>query len=283
MWQEKTLELGDGRSLWTAQAGKGPDVVLIHGALTTSHDWQQSPVVSALAENWRVTVVDRPGHGHSRRPRFAGTPREQADQIILGLDRLGVDRFIAVGHSFGGLVTLALAERHAARLSAMVLVAPIAFPELRVMEHSVLALRALPLAGPFLSWLGKGTKLDRSALPMLQKMMFHPAEVPAGWEESYPVDLALDPRALVFEGEDAVSILPFSPAGTVNVAAIQTRAHVVTGTADKVVEDERQGKALARLLPNGEMTEIVGAGHMLHHSHPEAVLAAIRKATASAG
>ena len=40
---------------------------------------------------------------------------------------------------------------------------------------------------------------------------------------------------------------------------------------------ERPGKALARRLPNARIAEITGAGHMLHHTHPEHALAAVRE------
>lgn len=106
MWQEQTIDLDSGRSLFALQAGEGPDLVLIHGALTTSHDWRVSPAAE-LAREFRVTVIDRPGHGHSKRSRFSGTPREQADQIAEGLERLGIERPMIAAHSFGGLVTLA--------------------------------------------------------------------------------------------------------------------------------------------------------------------------------
>jgi pimeloyl-ACP methyl ester carboxylesterase len=46
-----------------------------------------------------------------------------------------------------------------------------------------------------------------------------------------------------------------------------------------VVEDERQAKALARLLPHGRLVEVEGAGHMLHHSHPELVIKALAEAS----
>lgn len=280
MWKARTLDLGSGRSLHAHQAGGGPDVVLIHGALTTSHDWLESPIALDLARDHCVTILDRPGHGLSRRPRFSGSPREQAAQIAEGLEALGVERPVVAAHSFGGLVTLALAERLRERMAAMVLVAPIAFPEPRLLEHSLLAPRSLPFFGPLLSQIAGTIQFDRAMLAIAQRLMFSPADVPAKWAETFPYGLVLDAEALVFEGEDAAAILPLSPAGSFPVAAIETPAHVFTGTSDKIVEDERQAKALARLLPNGRLTEIEGGSHMLHHTHPALILTAIREAAA---
>jgi pimeloyl-ACP methyl ester carboxylesterase len=230
MLKEKTLDLGHGRSLYVRQDGSGPDVVLIHGAMTTSHDWLTSPVFGALGRSHRVSVVDRPGHGLSRRTRF-GTPRDQADQI-----------------------------------------APLAFPEPRLLEHSILAPRSTPLLGPLFSRFAELTQLDRPMVDLLHHVMFAPSPVPAPWKATYPYALILKAGTMVAEAEDSASMLPMSPAGTIDMRSIKVRTQVLTGTSDRVVEDERQAKRLARELPRGSIMEIEGAGHMLHHSHPELVV-----------
>ena len=127
MWEATTLDLGPGRSLHAVQQGAGRDVLLLHGAMTTHHDWLAGPA-GALSEGARVTAIDRPGHGLSRRPRFVGTPRDQAGQIAGALDRLGVGPAVVVGHSFGALVAMALAERFPERIRQLVLIDPSSFP-----------------------------------------------------------------------------------------------------------------------------------------------------------
>lgn len=277
MWTATTLDLGSGRSLHAAQQGAGADVLILHGALTTHHDWLAGPA-DALARENRVTVLDRPGHGLSRRPRFVGTPRDQARQIESGVDRLGVGPAVVVAHSYGALVALALAEHRPERVTGLVLVAPLIFPEPRLLEHGLIAPRSIPVFGPMLSRLSRSSGLDRAAFEWIQAVMFSPAPVPAEWKRTFPFDQVLDPDVLVHEGEDAASTLPLSLAATIDLRAIEAPVHVLLGAEDKVVEQERQGKALARLLPRGRLTEVEGAGHMLHHSHPEFVLRAVREA-----
>jgi pimeloyl-ACP methyl ester carboxylesterase len=281
MQQEQTLDLGPGRSLYVHQQGKGPDLVLIHGAMTTAHDWLESPVHAALVRKHRVTVIDRPGHGASARARFSG-PRDQADQIVEGLKQLGIDRAVICAHSYGGLVALAMAERHPALVAELVLIAPLAFPEPRLIEHSMLAPRSAPLFGPLFSKFAEFTQMDRPMVDLLHQVMFGPAAVPDHWKQTYPYPLILNAQAMVAEGEDSASMMPLSPAGTIDMRKIEVRTQVLTGTSDRVVEDERQAKALARQLPNGSLTEVEGAGHMLHHSHAELVIRALRGAFAAA-
>ncbi|HEY0112114.1 MAG TPA: alpha/beta hydrolase [Allosphingosinicella sp.] len=282
MWTPRTLDLGPGRSLHTLQSGRGPDLVLIHGAMTTGHDWLQSPVAEVLRKRHRITILDRPGHGLSARPRFAGTPRDQADQIAEGLAEIGIRKAVFAAHSFGGLVTLALAERHSTMVAELVLIAPLAFPEPRLIEHGMLAPRSAPVLGPLFSQFAEFTQLDRPMVEVLHKVMFAPEAVPEQWKETYPYELILTAGAMVAEGEDSAAMLPMSPAGTIDMRSINVRTQVLTGTSDRVVEDERQAKALARQLPHGSLMEVEGAGHMLHHSHADLVIGALRGAFAAA-
>jgi pimeloyl-ACP methyl ester carboxylesterase len=278
MPQKHTIALGSGRSLHVQSAGAGPDVVLIHGAMATSHDWLVSPVFGALTSSHRVSVIDRPGHGLSRRPRLEGAPREQADQIAEGLAKVGIERATIAAHSYGALVALAIAERHPNLVAELVLVAPLAYPEPRLIEHSLLAPRSIPVFGPLFSEFAEFTQIDRPMVDLLHQVMFAPAPVPASWKKSYPYPQILNARTMVAEAEDSASMLPMSPVGTIDMRGIKVRTQVLTGTADRVVEDERQAKTLARQLLNGSVSEVEGAGHMLHHSHPELVVKALRSA-----
>ncbi|HEX9933352.1 MAG TPA: alpha/beta hydrolase [Allosphingosinicella sp.] len=275
-----TVDLAPERSLHAVQAGKGPHLVLLHGALATHSDWLEGPF-DRLARDFRVTAVDRPGHGLSRRPRFEGTPRDQAAQIAAGLDALGVGRVLLVAHSMGGLVALAMAERFPDRVAGLVLLAPIAFPEPRLLEHSLLAPRSAPLIGPVLSAMGEAT-IDRPLLKTVQRLMFAPQPVPTSWEERYPYEQILNTEAMVREGEETAAILPFSPAATIDLRAIRAPAHIVTGTADRVVDPDRHARPLAALLPGSRLTELEGIGHMPHHVAAGPVVEAVRDAAALA-
>jgi pimeloyl-ACP methyl ester carboxylesterase len=280
MTTTRTIELGRDRSLHVAVAGDGPDLVLVHGALGTMHDWLSGPF-DRLARDFRVIAVDRPGHGKSRRPRFDGTPREQARQIREGLAELGVRRPILVGHSFGALVTLAYAEQFGDEVAHLVLLAPICFPEPRLVEHSVLAPRAAPIFGPLLSDAAERS-VDPAFLRIVQQLEFAPDAVPEPWLETFPYDDVLDPAAMVAEGEDTAAILPGSIAGYLNMLGIRTPTDIVLGREDKIVEHERQGRLLARIMPHARVHELPGVGHMPHHSRPDMLVELLQEAMAEA-
>ena len=111
-----------GVRLHYTDRGEGPAVVLIHGNAVTGEDWDTSGVAGILVRTHRVIIFDRPGFGHSTRPRGASwTAAQQADVIHEALFGLGVERPVVVGHSWGAMVALALAQRYQSDVAALVL------------------------------------------------------------------------------------------------------------------------------------------------------------------
>src|SRR3954449_9570700 len=92
----------DGVRLHYLERGAGTPVVLIHGNVVTAEDWVLSGVLDRVAERHRVVAFDRPGYGHSERPRgSAWAAAAQAALVRRALARLGIERPVVVGHSWG--------------------------------------------------------------------------------------------------------------------------------------------------------------------------------------
>jgi pimeloyl-ACP methyl ester carboxylesterase len=267
------VDLSADRSLHAVSTGDGPDIVLVHGAFATHRDWLDGPF-AGIAELGRVTAIDRPGHGLSRRRRFEGGPRAHAAQIREGLAALGVVRPVFVAHSFGALSALAFAEQFPGEVGGLVLVAPLAFPEFRPLEHTLFAPRALPIVGPF--WANIGQDLDRPMLEAHHRIMFSPDEPPDIWKANYPWDQILAPPTIIANGEDFAAVHPWRLDSYIDLASVRTPVHVLTGAADLVIEDLHQGQLVAARLPDAAATRLEGVGHMPHHSRPDAVVSAVR-------
>jgi len=100
----------DGVRLHVVEKGEGSQVVLIHGNVVSERDYEASGLLDRLARNHRVIAIDRPGFGHSTRPRDRlWTPAAQAKLLHAALVQLGVKQAVVVGHSMGAMVALALA------------------------------------------------------------------------------------------------------------------------------------------------------------------------------
>lgn len=263
-----TVPLGHGRSLQlhvsAGWAANEPAALLIHGALTTSHDWLSGPA-EILARRGPVVVVDRPGHGRSRRPRFAAAPRDQARQIREGLQALGLETPILVGHSFGALVALAWAEQWPQEVGGLLLLGPIGYPEIRPLEHAWLGPRSAPIVGPIAAELGRLTG-DAAMLRLAQRLMFAPDRPPAGWLATYPYDQVLDPRHTVEEGEDAASVFPPTGQAFIDFRRISSEVTIVAGAADLVADPNRHARRLHATLAGSRLVMLAGVGHMVHHS-----------------
>jgi pimeloyl-ACP methyl ester carboxylesterase len=102
------------------QAGKGPDLVLIHGLFCNLAFWYLT-VVPKLAEAFRVTVYDLRGHGLTQRMPRGYRAADLAEDLRLLLDHLDIRSAHVVGHSFGGAVALAFAIRHPIRVRSLTL------------------------------------------------------------------------------------------------------------------------------------------------------------------
>lgn len=97
-----------------------PPIVALHGLRSFAYTWE--PVALPLADRFRLIALDQRGRGESdwdpRRRYFT-------EHYLLDLEalvaRLGLERFVLLGHSMGGTTAFVYASRHPERLSALVI------------------------------------------------------------------------------------------------------------------------------------------------------------------
>ena len=99
---------------------RGPPLVLVHGFGSSIRWWDA--VAPALAREFRVVRLDLLGHGGSEKPRGGYSMESQADVVAGVMRRLGLRGAPVVGHSMGGAVATALAERHRALVGRVMLI-----------------------------------------------------------------------------------------------------------------------------------------------------------------
>lgn len=99
-------------------ADKEPAVICIHGSGADSVVWSYQ--LSRLSRYFNLIVPDLPGHGRSQ-----GKPLETAEFYAHWLksfaDRLGLESFFLMGHSFGGAVIQEFARHYPGKVLGMVL------------------------------------------------------------------------------------------------------------------------------------------------------------------
>lgn len=96
------------------ESGQGLAVVLVHGFCENKHIWRN--FVPVLSEKYRVICVDLPGFGDNPALERPVTIGDLSEYIYYLLQHLGIDQSVLIGHSLGGYVSLAFAEKFPQRL-----------------------------------------------------------------------------------------------------------------------------------------------------------------------
>ncbi len=107
------------------QAGTGTPLLMIHGS-GGGHDQGMAWARPLAQQGVRVIAMSRFGYLRTPRPADA-SPEAQADAHICLLDALGITKAAVMGVSAGGPSAMQTAIRHPDRVSALVLVVPIAY------------------------------------------------------------------------------------------------------------------------------------------------------------
>ncbi|MGG3467022.1 alpha/beta hydrolase [Neobacillus pocheonensis] len=107
--------------------GEGEPIVLLHGFCGSSRYWEK--VIHELSTIYRVIVPDLPGHGQSDPFKYECTIDDFAEKLKALMDQLNIQTVTMFGHSLGGYISLAFAEKYSDRLKGFSLVHSTAFPD----------------------------------------------------------------------------------------------------------------------------------------------------------
>lgn len=271
----------NGARLHYSDRGTGQPVLLLHGNAVTGDDYNTSGVAEQLVGSYRVLIFDRPGFGYSARPRGrVWTAGQQADLIHAAMGRLGVERAVVVGHSWGTLVALALAERHPASTVGLVLLSGYYFPAPRL-DALLVAPAAVPVLGDILRYT-ISPLFGRLMMPLMKRAMFAPAAVTERFRREYSTSLAVRPSQLRATAQDGALMMSDAAGLSARYDALVAPVAIVAGDGDKVVGSEH-ARRLQDALPHGRLLMIEGAGHMVHHVATKQVVDAIEQVVAECG
>jgi pimeloyl-ACP methyl ester carboxylesterase len=249
-------------------------IVLVHGASGNLQDLRLA-LGDRLAANRRVILVDRPGHGWSDRPGGVAdaSPARQAALIAQALGRIGVERFVLLGHSLGGAVASALALAFPARVAGLVLLAPVTHPwEGGLAWYN--AILSTPVIGPLFAHT-VAVPLGIFLLDGGVASVFAPQAAPADYVRGAAIRLLLRPAQFVANAQDLAALKAFVNAQAPRYGEIGAPTVILTGSADTTVSPHLHARAAAAAVPNARLIVLAGVGHMPHHVDAEAVAAAI--------
>jgi pimeloyl-ACP methyl ester carboxylesterase len=271
----------DGVRLHYVERGEGEPLVLLHGNGSMIQDFETSGLIDMAAENYRVIVFDRPGYGHSERPRSTiWTADAQAELIHGALEQLGVSRAIVLGHSWGTSVAVALALKYEPMVKALVLASGYYYPTVRA--------DVVPLSGPAVPVLGDIVRytvspiLGRLMWPLLMRKMFGPPGVPEKFE-AFPSEMALRPSQIRASAAESALMIPGAFALRRGYGDLKMPVVIIAGEEDRLIDIDDQSAHLHRDVSQSTFHSVPGTGHMVHQTATDRVLAAIDEAAAASG
>ncbi|KUM23238.1 esterase [Mesorhizobium loti] len=253
-----------------------PPVVFIHGASANLKD-QLLPLKPLLEGRAEMLFFDRPGFGWSERGKGSNeTLTAQADTIAALMDRLGIEKAIIVGHSFGGAVTTAFARGHPDKTLGLVFLAPVSHPWPGGATAWYYKLTATPIVG----WLFSETVAY--AAGMLQiggatSCVFSPNSVPDGYVDDASISLVLRPDAFRANARDVAQLYDYVREASPGYREIKTPTVVISGDRDKVVYATVHSVGLERDIPGAELVWVGNLGHKPDWIAPDLVVGAIEK------
>jgi pimeloyl-ACP methyl ester carboxylesterase len=252
-----------------------PPVLFLHGASGNLRD-QMVPLRPLLEGRAELLFVDRPGHGWSERGEINGSLDGQVRTIAALMDRLGMQRAIVVGHSFGAAVAACFALEYPDRTAGLVFLAAAShpWPDRKTSWYYPLTARRY-VGWLFSELLALPVGVTRIAAATVN--VFSPNPVPEGYRAKASIDLVLRPRHFRANAVDVEGLYDHVSRAAPLYPSIAVPTVVISGDRDAIVYEEIHSLGLARDIPGAELVWVRNLGHKPDWIAPDLVAAAIAK------
>ena len=119
--QEKTVTLSNGlRMHYYEWPGSGPNLIFLHPSSGYGCMWEWT--AESLGDQFYVFAPDQRGHGQTDKPDGDYSAEEYAEDLLLFMETVGIDRAVIAGQSLGGRVGQVFAAEHPEKIIALGLV-----------------------------------------------------------------------------------------------------------------------------------------------------------------
>jgi pimeloyl-ACP methyl ester carboxylesterase len=254
---KRTAVLPNGLRLAYVEIGdpSGVPVLLLHGFTDSARSW--SLTAPYLATGFRVVAPDLRGHGNSDKPEGCYTIPEMANDIRFLIEVLDLVPTHVVGHSLGGRLAQAIAERWPHLVRKIVLMSTSAALRERrgwLWENIQMLRDPIDPESAFIrEWCSGAAPVDENFLAHARR---ESAALPSRiWHSIYYEQLAYDPSPLLQDISAATLIL--------------------RGEEDMIATEEHQA-IMKDAIAGADFISLPGHGHNLHWEDPEKVADLIR-------
>lgn len=263
--RESSRRVEAGGFDWHVQRlGKGPPLLLLHGAGGATHSWRG--LAPLLAERFEIVAPDLPGHG------FTDTAKRAPDLSLSGMaaavqaltKRLDFEPRVVLGHSAGAAILVRLCAEGALTPDLLVGVnaalRPFKGPAGRLFPAMAKLLFLNPVTPRLFAWSadneavakmirGMGSRLDARGVELYGRLMRNPAHcqgalgMMANWRPETLID---------------------------DFPKVAARTLLIVGANDKAVPPG-EAREVAAAFRSAIVETLPGLGHLAHEENPEAV------------
>lgn len=265
----------DGLLIHAWEQGSGTPVILLHGASGNLRDWTFD-LGPEIAKTMHAVAFDRPGLGYSERPaERSGDPAVQARILQAATRKMGIEKPILVGHSWGAALAMAWALSDPGNVRGVVSVSGAVMPwSERPMLAEMIGLDEL-LIGFYWDYLSANAA--QGGIERFVNRIFRPQAPPEGYIAHVGGPLSLNPEAIEASKADIGTLNTALRRQAPDYGRVTVPVEIISGTADFIINPERQPIPFSKVLPNSRLTLLDGVGHMAHHVAPGEVLAAVSR------
>jgi pimeloyl-ACP methyl ester carboxylesterase len=243
------------------EEGSGPTILFVPGSWATRSAWRG--VIAALDGRFRVVTTSLLGYGGTQERRTAtdASIERQAEIIEAVVQRAGGPVHL-VGHSYGGLVCLAVAIRGIASLASLTAIEPVVFSLLRQAGDLPLHQQYITMReGYFQAFEGGDKEAARRVVDYLSGDGGFDA-LPSRMRDYI---VATTPTHIL----DMRSGLDFDPPLSA-FAGLSMPSLVISGERG-LPSLRRSAEILSSAVPNASLVTVPGASHFMMATHPEVV------------
>jgi pimeloyl-ACP methyl ester carboxylesterase len=180
-----------------------------------------------------------------------------------------------MGHSWGASVAMALALRSPELVAGLVLASGYYYPTVRPV-FAVASIPAMPLLGDIISWTVSPI-IGRLMGSALQAKVFGPQKAPRKFDR-FPKEMAIRPSQQKASAVDGSLLIPNAIRFHQRYAELKMPVVIIAGDADQLIETDKQSARLHRDISQSRFHRLPGAGHMIHQTQTNDVMAAIDEA-----
>jgi pimeloyl-ACP methyl ester carboxylesterase len=276
---ERFVEVGSPPiRIRVVEIGSGPPVLFAHGTAGSAPAF--AALLSELRDH-RCLLMDRPGFGLSSPMRYSADTfgRTIADLQRDVLDAMEIERADVVGHSIGDVFALRLALHHPGRIRRVVLLG--AGP---IVQEAGVPLPIRLIASPLGAIMVRLTKRQAVTRSMIRGSGHGPSlddgripNVFIEWRTAVnrETDSMRHERAMVRTIVGGRGYRPELVFTDDELASIAQPTLMLYGTADSVGSPSVWTRVMG-VMPNGRLSIMEGAGHMLWLDEPSRVASEMR-------